>query len=252
MRTYVVTGSASGIGAATAARLGATGHRVVGVDLGDADVVADLSTDDGRRTMASAVEDATDGVVDAVVACAGIMAEGALCLSVNYFGAVATLDLLRPCLERGTDPRAATVSSIASLMGAYQPALDACLADDEAEARRSIDEDPGMAYFTSKVALSRWVRRTAPTSPWAAAGIALNAVAPGTVETPMTASLLSSEAGRELTDQAVPMPLHGHATPEAVAAVLDFFTAAGTTHVTGQVLFVDGGADAVLRGDATW
>ena len=252
MRTYVVTGSASGIGAATAARLGDAGHRVVGVDLRDADVVADLSTDAGRRSMVAAVEDATGGVVDAVVACAGIMAEGALCLSVNYFGAVATLEMLRPCLERGTDPRAVTISSIASLMGAHEPAVEACLAGDEPEARRSIDEEAGLAYFTSKVALSRWVRRTAPTSPWAGVGIALNAVAPGTVETPMTAPLLSSEAGRELTDEAVPMPLHGHATPEAVAAVLDFFTSPGTTHVTGQVLFVDGGADAVLRGDATW
>lgn len=252
MRTYVVTGSASGIGAATVARLGEAGHRVVGVDLRDADVVADLSTDHGRRAMASAVEDVTDGVVDAVVACAGIMAEGALCLSVNFFGVVATLDLLRPCLERGAEPRAVTVSSIASLMGSHAAAVDACLAGDEAEARRSIDEEPGLAYFTSKVALSRWVRRTAPTPPWAGAGIALNAVAPGTVETPMTAPLLSSEAGRELTDQAVPMPLHGHATPEAVATVLDFLTSAETTHVTGQVLFVDGGADAVLRGDAVW
>ncbi len=47
-RTYVVTGSASGIGAATALMLRARGDRVVGVDLKNADVEADLSTAVGR------------------------------------------------------------------------------------------------------------------------------------------------------------------------------------------------------------
>lgn len=43
-RTFVVTGSASGIGAATADLLRDRGFRVIGVDLRDADVMADLST----------------------------------------------------------------------------------------------------------------------------------------------------------------------------------------------------------------
>lgn len=48
MRTYVVTGAASGIGAATAELIRERGHKVIGVDLRDADVTADLS--DSRRT----------------------------------------------------------------------------------------------------------------------------------------------------------------------------------------------------------
>ena len=48
MKTYVVSGGASGIGAATAGRLRADGHTVITVDLRDADVVADLSTEAGR------------------------------------------------------------------------------------------------------------------------------------------------------------------------------------------------------------
>jgi|Tabmets5t2r1_1033131.scaffolds.fasta_scaffold06899_2 nucleoside-diphosphate-sugar epimerase len=48
MGTIVVTGSASGIGAATKWRLEAAGHRVVGIDVRGADVVADLASPEGR------------------------------------------------------------------------------------------------------------------------------------------------------------------------------------------------------------
>ena len=54
-RTYVVSGSASGIGAATAALLRDRGDRVVGVDLRDADVVADLSSARGRTAAVAGV-----------------------------------------------------------------------------------------------------------------------------------------------------------------------------------------------------
>ena len=50
-RTYVVTGSASGIGRATTDLLTERGHRVIGVDVRDADVVADLSTAEGRSVL---------------------------------------------------------------------------------------------------------------------------------------------------------------------------------------------------------
>lgn len=252
MRTYVVTGSASGIGAATSARLRVAEHRVVGVDLRDADVEADLSTDEGRNAMADGVADLTGGTVDAVVACAGISQESPRTIAVNYFGAVATLELLRPMLERSDAPRAVLVASVASLMGADDDVVEACLAGDEERARRLTEANPSMAYLTSKTALARWLRRQAPTPQWAGARIPLNAAAPGTVITPMTADLLATEAGLGLVDSAVPMPLNGHARPETVAAMLDFLAHEENTHITGQVVFVDGGADAVLRGDATW
>ena len=50
MPTTVITGSASGIGAATAALLRATGHSLITVDLRDADILADLSTPAGRSS----------------------------------------------------------------------------------------------------------------------------------------------------------------------------------------------------------
>ena len=71
-RLVVVTGAASGIGAAVAAMLRARGDRVLGVDLKDAEVCADLSTAEGRASAVEAVlEQQSGGVVDGLVTCAG-------------------------------------------------------------------------------------------------------------------------------------------------------------------------------------
>ncbi|MEI5133386.1 SDR family oxidoreductase [Streptomyces libani] len=90
------------------------------------------------------------------------------------------------------------------------------------------------------------------TADWAGAGIPLNAIAPGTVVTPMTEPMLASPDMRKIVDATVPMPLHGHAQPEQIVPLLAWLTSPGNELVTGQVVFIDGGADAVLRGDGTW
>lgn len=61
MRTVVVTGSASGMGAATKARFEADGQRVIGIDIRDADVVVDLGTAVGRQAAIDAIEAQSDG-----------------------------------------------------------------------------------------------------------------------------------------------------------------------------------------------
>jgi len=253
-RTYVVTGSASGIGAATAQRLRDDGHRVVGVDLHDADITADLATNEGRLSLVDRVRDATGGQVDGVVAGAGISSGDPVTVSINYFGAVATLEGLRPFLGQSTQPRAVTITSVAQLQSVDDDIVDACLRNDEAAAlAAAAAENKGVfVYASSKRALARWVRRTAPTEAWAGAGIPLNAVAPGVVTTPMTAPLLGDATWREIVDDAVPMPLGGYARPEEIAGVLTWLTSPDNTKVTGQVIFVDGGADTVLRSDDIW
>ncbi|AVH22624.1 SDR family oxidoreductase [Nocardia cyriacigeorgica] len=256
-RTFLITGSASGIGAATSDYLRDQGIRVIGADLRGADITVDLATEAGRGELVERAREISDGRLDGVIACAGIALFDPLTIQVNYFGAVATLAGLRPLLAEGTDPRAVVISSVASLHPTDTETVDAALAGDEqaavTAARAAIERGDGaQIYASSKAAIARWVRRTAITPDWAGAGIALNAIAPGTIVTPMIQPMLDTEEGRRAIDGAVPMPLHGHARPEQIAPLLGFLTSPANSHITGQVVFVDGGADAVLRGEQTW
>lgn len=258
-RTYVVTGSASGIGATTSRLLTERGEKVIGVDLKNADVEADLSTQEGRVAAAAKITELAGGVVDAVIACAGISAPRALTISVNYFGVVNLLQELLPALGKSDAPRVAVVSSMASLQPNSAAMVDAALAGDEEKAVAIADElaaqGPQVGYAvypSSKRALSRWVRRAAISPDYAGAGIALNAVAPGTVLTPMTEGLLSDPETVKMVDASVPMPLNYHQSPESIAEVLMFLTSPVNTHMAGQTIYVDGGADATLRGDDIW
>lgn len=255
-RTYVVTGAASGIGRATVNALGRLGHRTVTVDRGGADIDADLATTAGREQMIEAVSRATGGVVDAVVASAGTVGRGRTDVQVNFFGAVATLEGLRPMLAAGTSPRAVAVSSFAVLDDIDEAAVAGCLAGDEPDALAAVDAldhaDQMRAYASSKRALVRWVRQVAPTPDWAGAGIALNTVGPGVVRTPMTAPLLDDPGLSSMLLASVPMPFGGVLPPEAIAHHLVALTDPALCGMTGQTVFVDGGADCVRRGDDIW
>ncbi len=258
-RTYVVTGAGSGIGAATAALLTKNGNRVIGVDLKNADIEADLSTPDGRRNAAERAAEMAGGTVDAVVAAAGIAAPKPLTVAVNFFGVTEFLEAIQPALAKSSTPRAVVVSSMATLQPVSDDLVDMMLAGNEAKALElgAALADQGeqvgfLNYSSSKRALSRWVRRECITPSWAGAHIPLNAVAPGTVLTPMTAELLASDEGKTMVDSAVPMPLNYHQSAESVAQLMVWLTSEENTHTTGQTIYIDGGADATLRGDNIW
>jgi hypothetical protein len=55
-----------------------------------------------------------------------------------------------------------------------------------------------------------------------------------------------------MVDAAVPMPLNYHQPPESIANLLIWLTSVENTHLAGQVIYDDGGADATLRGDDIW
>lgn len=256
-RLAVVTGSSGGIGAATVSTLRAEGYDVIGVDVAGADITADLSTPEGRAAMVEEVTERSGGRLDVVVANAGVMGPGDLAIRVNYFGAVATLEGLAPLLARGEQPRAvATVSS--SVLNVRLPeVVDACLAGDEPLALELMTKrtDAGLdmaGYPTSKHALARWLRRSAPSERFAGNDIALNGVAPGIVTTNMTADMLAHEESKQLADASVPMPFGGYCHPQHVADVISFLASGRPTRICGQIIFVDGGADVVLRGDDVW
>lgn len=256
MRTYVITGSASGIGLATATRLRARGDVVIGVDRHHAEVVADLSTAAGRQAMVTGVTARSGGHVDAVVANAGLATPTAATVAVNYYGALATLEGLRPLLLRSPNPRAVATASMASLLPVDEQLERTLLEGTESDAMElagKLARSGGETiYASTKRALARWIRRHAGTAEWAGAGIPLNAIAPGIIRTPMTADLISTPEATAGLLELVPMPLHGVAEPAACASLIAWLTGPENTHLCGQVIFIDGGSDVMIRGDSTW
>ena len=255
MRTIAVTGVASGIGAATAARLAAAGDRVIGVDRHNADITCDLATPEGRRVAIDGVAERSGGALDGLVTCAGLGGAtgrpGSLLVSVNYFGTVDLLEGLQPALARGAEPAAVAISSNSTtVQPGWSPALvEACLAGDEGGARSLADEaDSMMAYPATKVAVARWVRRHAPTAAWASADIRLNAIAPGLTETPLVHETRNDPVLGALIEQ-FPIPIGRAGQPGEIAALIVFLLGPDARFFCGSVVWVDGGSDALFRAD---
>jgi NAD(P)-dependent dehydrogenase (short-subunit alcohol dehydrogenase family) len=254
-RTVVVTGSASGMGAATKARFEAEGQRVIGVDLRDADVIADLGSVEGRLTAIDAVRAQSGGAIDGLVTWAGVAGltdtPGSLLASINYFGSVTLLDGLRPLLANGDRPAAVAISSNSTTIqpGVPMDVVEHCLAGDETAARAAADAAGAMAtYPATKTAIAWWVRRNAATEDWAGAGITLNVVAPGAVETPLLqATREDATVGRFI--DTFPIPVGRKGTAEELAAFVYFLLGPEARFFCGSVVFVDGGSDAQIRPD---
>jgi NAD(P)-dependent dehydrogenase (short-subunit alcohol dehydrogenase family) len=253
MRTIVVTGSASGIGAATRKRLIAQGDRVIGVDVREADVVADLATSAGRQAAISAVESLCGGTLDGMVTCAGLMGlpgrPGRLLAELNYYGTIQILGAARPWLARGSRPSAVAISSNSTTaMPGLKTELTRLLLDGEPSEAIAYADKVGSpdTYPASKLAVAHWVRRHAPKAEWAGAGITLNAVAPGKTETAMLAEGRADAQYGPLID-AFPVPVGRSAQPDELAALIAFLLGPDARFLCGSVVFCDGGTDAQLR-----
>jgi NAD(P)-dependent dehydrogenase (short-subunit alcohol dehydrogenase family) len=253
MGTYAVTGAASGICAAVTDRLKREGHRVIGIDVQPTDIVADLGTAAGRSEAAARVAEMAGGSLDGVVSGAGL---GPYCdpepvLRVNFFGALAILDDLMPLLRRGTEPSAVAISSIGAIYADVLPELDfpdcieACMRGDEEAAVAAIQGHTGNdSYCVAKRALAYKVREYATS--WGEAGIRLNALAPGSTETPMLDKIFETPEIGDAVRQ-MPIPIGRSAPPEELASVICFLLGRDARFVHGAMIHADGGSDCIVR-----
>jgi NAD(P)-dependent dehydrogenase (short-subunit alcohol dehydrogenase family) len=233
MALCVVTGSASGMGAATVQRLRCKGHMVIGVDLRAGEVMADLSNAEGRRSAVEQLLQRIDGRLDRLVCCAGLgpSAPAPSVASVNYFGAVELLDALLPALRQGEAPSAVVVGSNEAALWNWDkdPLPHAYLHDGEAavhallQAQRPADRAGHVAYASSKHAVTVAVRSRA--AAWGSAGVRLNVVAPGPVQTPLLQACEDDPRFADAVKAFVP-PLGRRAQPDEVAGCIEFLLGA--------------------------
>ncbi|WP_283136518.1 SDR family NAD(P)-dependent oxidoreductase [Rhizohabitans arisaemae] len=236
-RVAVVTGAASGIGAATARALAAEGCRIVAADLREETVTApaghtpgtwvavgaDLSTPGGAQRLVQAAEE-NFGRLDVLVACAGVYETGGVddvddvvwdrVHGVNLRGTYLCARAAMKTMARGGYGRIVTFSSIAAQTGGLAA---------------------GPAYVAAKAGVLGLTRSLAGAA--GPHGITVNCVCPGIIETPMTAAI--DEETKRATAARTPMRRNG--TPEDVAAVVVMLASTGAGFVTGAHIDVNGG-----------
>lgn len=252
MGTYAVTGGASGIGAAICEQLRAEGHQVIAADIKGADVNADLSTEDGRQAAIAGIRDLAPDGLDGFVPCAGlapVIKPPSLVAKVNFFGALATIEGLKQDVakKRGS---MVIVSSNSAPMASDAETVVLMLAGDEKAACERIDElgDGHNAYVSSKMAITRWMRRHTPA--YASDGIRLNAVAPGHTETALTQEVEKDpQYGPIIKDFVASIPVGRPGRPEDISNAVCYMLSEKASFMAGAVMFVDGGHDAMLRPD---
>lgn len=251
MSITAVTGSASGIGAAVCQQLREAGHTVIGIDRQQAEVIADLSSSEGRAEAAKQVIALSKGTLDGLVCCAGLgvtAPSSSLVVSVNYFGSTELIELLQPTLAKGTKPAITIIGSVAAFQQAAQPhpMTELMLNNDEQAARTLADElgQPHIAYAASKYALTVHCRRLAVKI--GSTGVRLNIVAPGAIETPLhEASKNDPRFGEAVRNFIAPIGRNGQ--PNEIADAVSFLQSPQASFVHGSIIYVDGGMDAMMR-----
>jgi 3-oxoacyl-[acyl-carrier protein] reductase len=236
-KVALVTGGSRGIGKAIAERFLKDGFSVVIMDVSAEGITAALESMKGaiRGEVCdvcnpAAVKDLVDKIVqemghlDVLVNNAGITRDGLVIrmkpeqwdevLNINLKGAfICAQAAVRPMMKNDEGGRIINISSVVGLMG-----------------------NAGQAnYSASKAGLIGLTKSLA--KEFASRKILVNAVAPGFIETAMTA-VLPEDIRQKMIAQ---IPLAKMGTPTDVAAVCSFLAGPDSIYITGQVITVDGG-----------
>ncbi|NNF37668.1 MAG: SDR family oxidoreductase [Gemmatimonadetes bacterium] len=239
-RTILILGGAGGIGSALTRLLTRRGIRVVAAGRTPASLEA-LSAETGCDTK---VVDARDfGAVEAVVR--EIHEQGTLAGAVNCVGSI----LLKPAhLVSESDFDETVGQNLRSAFALVRAVARVCSREKGdvriallSTAAASIGLPNHEAIAAAKAGIEGLVRSAAAT--YARAGIRINAVAPGLVDTPLAARITSNERALEMSRSLHALGRIGQ--PDDVAKALDWLLDPATDWVTGQVIGVDGGLSSV-------
>lgn len=249
MGTYAVTGAGSGIGQAIAEQLRQEGHRVIGVDLKGADIEGDLSDVDQRQQAVAQIQAQAPEGLNGFVPCAGVGPDTArkeLLPLVNYFAAVDMVNALRPALEKKRGAVLLISSNSAKLMPYNNDYMEALLGGDvDGAVKLAATLEGQELYGGGKNALARWLRRNS--AEFAQAGVRINAIAPGFTETGMTeAGMKDPVYGPAMRDFVATIPVGRPGLPQDQANAASFLLSDKASFISGAVLFVDGGHDAMF------
>lgn len=251
MGLYAMTGGATGIGAAVKELLRNQGHKVIVVDIKDADIIADLSTSEGRSAAVKSIREKAGDGLNGLITSAGVGAnvtDHQLVTQLNYFGTVEIVEGVKNLLQ-AKKGAVVLVSSTAAPLNKTPDFVDKLLNGESEEAtEQSLGLTGHDVYSGTKQAVTRWMRRNVVE--YASSGVRVNAIAPGYTETPMNFEAEKTEEyGQAIRDFKASIPVGYSAKPEDQAAVAGFLLSDEAKFICGALIFVDGGHDALFRPD---
>lgn len=239
-RRAIVTGAGSGIGRATAHRLAAAGASVLAADRNQAAVADTVGTGTGRLEPAN-VDVSDEASVDALFALADELWDGRVDVLANIAGIGSTTNTPDTTLQTWEDVFAVNARGTFLCSRAALPRMiDA--GGGSIVNMASIAALVGLrnraAYCASKGAVLAFTRALAVDH--IGAGIRVNAICPGTVDSPWVARLIADN-GERREDLIARQPMGRLGTPEEIADAVVYLASDAGAFITGVQFVIDGG-----------